>query len=694
MGRKWTTKEQEKLLYEWAPKYKQASEKKCYLVFWDEFFSVWFSAFPERVPAGLENIAPELWSDEEKGKAKKGIVQRKAQLTNWYRNHMREDCRVETTSFLKQLVELETKANTGTRARKPTEVFSTLFYKGSETQKSVQNRLLVEAPVGDDGAPLKETRGEKSARRMKIYDEEIEAAWKLATDEQKADVEAAMREARSQKDAEVEEGEEGEENPEQAARVEGLRRLPRLMDAAGKALQDTSGWSFTILSGGRTAAGNVQTASYHLGKTKNGNTFIKAFNGFNDNIMKPWTSFVRTVCEESGNIGPSGAHSTEWIGENEQAFVHLYDPPPLVGPAGNSRSSAQSEMTGEGRTHGGRALETDTPENVANNMVNRTANANQSSENQRNSPRPGDLNDNEHHSENQRNSPLLEDPNGRSAPPPPATISATATATNNNPPTSLENRLSSQSPEDADTRPVPPTSNTRPATRNMGTLRETQALNSSSLWLPKALARMSSVEGADWVEAVALWEELENGEASAALRFSTSKRPRQVAVWFSYGRKYDSDPDIPDIEEYEESVLAWWAFLQPEWRASDDSLPLPSYHPPDGCDWSSLRLTGPNGLLLVMISFAWWGSIVGESPLWLKASKDLKLALKAMLAESKDTATSRSTAEKRSRKTDTGKENATSTRRGTKRKLQSEAAVPRATRSSSTRDASRTCRPA
>ncbi|KAF4565735.1 hypothetical protein EYR36_002313 [Pleurotus pulmonarius] len=245
------------------------------------------------------------------------------------------------------------------------------------------------------------------------------------------------------------------------------------------------------------------------------------------------------------------------------------------------RKRTSSEMTGEGRTHGGRALETDTPENVANNMVNRTANANQSSENQRNSPRPGDLNDNEHHSENQRNSPLLEDPNGRSAPPPPATISATATATNNNPPTSLENRLSSQSPEDADTRPVPPTSNTRPATRNMGTLRETQALNSSSLWLPKALARMSSVEGADWVEAVALWEELENGEASAA-----------------------------------------------------------------------------------------------------------------MLAESKDTATSRSTAEKRSRKTDTGKENATSTRRGTKRKLQSEAAVPRATRSSSTRDASRTCRPA
>ena len=78
MGRKWTTKDQEKLLNEWAPQYSQASKKKCYLVFWDEFFSAWFSTFPEPIPADLENIAPELWSDEEKAAAKKGILRRKA----------------------------------------------------------------------------------------------------------------------------------------------------------------------------------------------------------------------------------------------------------------------------------------------------------------------------------------------------------------------------------------------------------------------------------------------------------------------------------------------------------------------------------------------------------------------------------------------------------------------------------------
>lgn len=133
---------------------------------------------------------------------------------------MREDCRVESSTFLKQLAKLEAKENAGTRARKPVEVFSTHFYKGSETQKKVQARLQNEAPVGEDREPIQETRKQKSARRMKIYDEEIEAAWKLATDEQKAEVEAAMDEARVRKAAEAEEGEEGEGNAVQDAQLE------------------------------------------------------------------------------------------------------------------------------------------------------------------------------------------------------------------------------------------------------------------------------------------------------------------------------------------------------------------------------------------------------------------------------------------------------------------------------------------
>lgn len=78
MGRSWTTKEQAAFLHGRSAEYKEASEKKDYLVFWDELFPAWFSAFPEPNPPELQNIAPELWSDEDKGRAKKRIIQRKA----------------------------------------------------------------------------------------------------------------------------------------------------------------------------------------------------------------------------------------------------------------------------------------------------------------------------------------------------------------------------------------------------------------------------------------------------------------------------------------------------------------------------------------------------------------------------------------------------------------------------------------
>ncbi|KAF9488120.1 hypothetical protein BDN71DRAFT_1513363 [Pleurotus eryngii] len=70
-------------------------------------------------------------------------------------------------------------------------------------------------------------------------------------------------------------------------------------------MQDKTGWCFSVLTGGCGPTGHVKTASYHLGKMKNGNTFAKAFTDFNDGIMKPWTSFVRNVCGEDPHLlGP------------------------------------------------------------------------------------------------------------------------------------------------------------------------------------------------------------------------------------------------------------------------------------------------------------------------------------------------------------------------------------------------------
>ncbi len=104
-----------------------------------------------------------------------------------------------------------------------------------------------------------------------------------------------------------------------------------------------------------------------------------------------------------------------------------------------------------------------------------------------------------------------------------------------------------------------------------------------------------------------------------------------MARWFAYGRVYSSDPEIPNNETYQTAVLSWWQHLQPEWRQSTGELPLARYSPPEDGDWTCLDVSGRNGLLVVMMAFAWWGKAVGLSPSWVAASTDLKHTLQAVL---------------------------------------------------------------
>ncbi|KAJ8701490.1 hypothetical protein PTI98_000260 [Pleurotus ostreatus] len=626
MGRPWTTKEQADFLQGRSAEYKEA--KHC-------------SRAVER---------------RGQGKGQKRIIQRKAQLRDWYHNHFRVDCRVDSTNAVDKLLKLSEKVATGKRARKATEVFSGCFYQGSATQETVQTRVRDEAPCDEAGELIKEDRRAKSARRMKIYDEEIEAAWKQASDEQKAEVEAVIEEARARRETEE------DEEPKTIDQIEGLRRLPALMDAVAKAMQDTCGWSFTILAGGRGPAGNVQTASYHLGKTKNGHTFKNAFKEFDSSIMRPWTSFVRTVCEE--NEVPCGPFPpTEWTSQGGEAPMHGYHPPSTWDPAfditnnsGNASASPPPQM----RAHNATSSSPESPKdanrepatttNVGGPLASGTREDSPSLQNPdgkpaptaplhapattTNVPNPTDL-------QNQPNglapqnagvrgtredSPLLQNPDGGPAPTAPLHAPATTATTTNVPnPRDLQNQPNGRAPQ----KPV------SARTPNDETCRAAQG--SQELWLTGALTRLRQGAGADWLEAVDLWEQIESEPTSSkAKRFPTDNRPAQVAQWFAYGRSYKDDPDIPDVIKYEQDLLAWWNGLQPEWPRSAGPLPLPSYSAPDGHDWSSLKITGRSGLLVVMVSFAWWGKAVGISPSWLTASADLKHALDAMLSEGKE----------------------------------------------------------
>ncbi|KAL4262140.1 hypothetical protein AB1N83_009759 [Pleurotus pulmonarius] len=621
MGRKWTTKEQETFLHEWVPRYKQASEKKNYLVLWDELFTAWFVAFPEAVPAKLRDIAPELWAKEEQEEAQKGILKRKAQLKDWYRNHTRDDCRVDASSALEKWIKMTADKESGKRSKKASEVFSTRYYQGSETQKIVQQRLKDEAPCDDDGNPIKEDRRAKSSRRMKIYGAEIEKAWKDATDEQKGEVQAAMEANKQHEDLEE------EDNEAMDLHGEGLRQLPKLMDVTAKAMRDITGWNFSILSGGIGPTGQVKTASYHLGKMKNGNNFCQAYSSFNDDIMKPWTSFVRNVCEETGRPPDiSGAcPPTEKNGCDEQAPMGIH--PPTAPPPALYRFSPALSVNGEGSLEPARmpGLSND-PANGEDDLARTPGLSNDPANGEDDLARTPGLVDNPANEEN--------DP-------------ACTPGHSNNPPQALASNPNANTPRagsssSGDTNgggePLSPTNEAMTTPDESNPLRSTESTTrsvTSPEWLSHALKRLRMVKGGDWMDAVGIWANMEQSAipSEKQLRFSTSNRPPQVARWFAYGRLYTTDPNIPDIVKYENSLLAWWLFLQPEWRTSEGPLPLALYDAPEGSNWASLNKTGPDGLLLVMMSFAWWGAIVGETTSWLAASADLKHALKAMATE-------------------------------------------------------------
>ncbi|KAG5222167.1 hypothetical protein IMY05_C1150000600 [Salix suchowensis] len=194
MGRKWTTKEEETFLEARNARYREASAQKKYGAFWDEVSGEWFAEFPDDgVPAQLKDIDPELWPQEDRDTVQAHIVSRKA-LKDWFRNHNRVDCRVESGEYLNKLLKMQEQASktSSRRRKKPVEVFATQFYKGSEVQRQVDESVRTGAPKKADGTIIRETKEQVSSRRMKIYNGAIDEAWAQATDAQKEVVEEAL----------------------------------------------------------------------------------------------------------------------------------------------------------------------------------------------------------------------------------------------------------------------------------------------------------------------------------------------------------------------------------------------------------------------------------------------------------------------------------------------------------------------
>lgn len=76
----------------------------------------------------------------------------------------------------------------------------------------------------------------------------------------------------------------------------------------------------------------------------------------------------------------------------------------------------------------------------------------------------------------------------------------------------------------------------------------------------------------------------------------------------------------------------WWAGLQPAWRECDDrGIPVIG----GSGDWNALRAPGKNGLLIVLLSLAWWREAATNATMqrWTAALADVAWVIQSMAAQ-------------------------------------------------------------
>lgn len=112
----------------------------------------------------------------------------------------------------------------------------------------------------------------------------------------------------------------------------------------------------------------------------------------------------------------------------------------------------------------------------------------------------------------------------------------------------------------------------------------------------------------------------------------TNGCPDQIKWWIARKRSYDLLPSIPDIHQFGKAWLQWWAALQPPWRKPIGGSALPPAVYTSGDDnWGSLRVSGKNGVIILLISLVWWGRAGGSlTQDWKLAVSDLKRCLERM----------------------------------------------------------------
>lgn len=111
----------------------------------------------------------------------------------------------------------------------------------------------------------------------------------------------------------------------------------------------------------------------------------------------------------------------------------------------------------------------------------------------------------------------------------------------------------------------------------------------------------------------------------------TSHRPTEVALWIKNARKCASAVPEDHIDGIQSEFWQWWKSAQPLWRrTSEIDMPLADEH--RGCtgDWSTLNISGQNGVVSFVACLGFWG-VADSGANWHLAVADVLWVLCCML---------------------------------------------------------------
>jgi hypothetical protein len=131
-------------------------------------------------------------------------------------------------------------------------------------------------------------------------------------------------------------------------------------------------------------------------------------------------------------------------------------------------------------------------------------------------------------------------------------------------------------------------------------------------------------------------------------RLKNDNRPVEIATWLQNARPFDRSRIAYLITEtasfalFGQRLSAWWRTIQPHKDISDP-----------GIHWDALDVSGQNGLLLVVVSLAWWGEVAhkaddeSEKAMWYKLTGNVTDVLHVLHARQQEQSAHSSSSTKR-----------------------------------------------